>query len=353
MENNINKDDLVMEQGKVNIDILKPILDEIKKNNTNEELLQSPKIGVDCGVLDFKDEMVLVSSDPITGATANIGDLIVDVNANDIYASNGEPVGIVLTVLLPNNSTQGELRKLMADIQKKCEKMNISLVGGHTEITDAVTRPVVSATILGKTKNRKLLKKQNVEKLLLNSDNKELDIVLTKYIALEGTNIIACDFTDKIKEHLTHDELVYAQDLAHFLSIKKDCEIAFKHSENIYLHDVTEGGVFGGIYEMFEHLDLGYEIYVEKINVLDITKKLCDILNISPYKLISSGSLLIVCENGENLVEKYKKQNIKAEVIGKVKEKIAEKENKYIIDNGIKSILEQPNGDDLFKIDFE
>lgn len=341
------KNDLIMEQGKVSIDILKPILEDIKKDNNNSELLQSPEIGVDCAVLNFGEEYILVSSDPITGATSNIGDLVVDVNANDIYASNGEPVGIVLTVLLPENTTQGELKKIMTDIQQRCKSMNISIVGGHTEVTDAVTRPVVSATILGKTRNRKLLKKQNIEELLIKSSNKELDIVLTKDIALEGTNIIACDFVDNIKESLTNIELEYAQGLNHFLSIKEDCRIAFEHSENIYLHDVTEGGVFGGLYEMFEHLDLGFEVYKEKINILEVTKKLCNVLNINPYRLISSGSLLIVCENGKELVEKYKKSEIKSEVIGKV----TKNKTKYIVDNGLFEVLEQPNGDDLFRIE--
>ncbi len=173
-----------MEQGKVSIYLLKPILDNIG-TSLNKEVIQSAEIGVDCGILDFDDEYILVSADPITGATSNIGELVVDVNANDIFASNGEPVAIILTILLPESSTKEELFEIMKDVTAKCKKMNIDIVGGHTEVTDAVIRPVISATILGKSKNKKLLKKRNIEV--------DYDIVLTKHIALEGTNIIAWD----------------------------------------------------------------------------------------------------------------------------------------------------------------
>ncbi len=344
-----------MEHGKVSIDILKPILENINTNNSNKEVIQSPEIGVDCAVLDFEKEYVFVSSDPITGATNNIGELVVDVNANDIYASNGIPVGIVLTVLMPVNSTKEDLEEIMNDINKKCKDMNITIIGGHTEVTDAVTRPVVSATILGKSKNKKLLKKQNI--------GEGFDIVLTKNIALEGTNILACDGSEFLKRKgvLREEELAFGENLTQFLSIKDDCKIAFEHDENIYLHDVTEGGVFGGLYEMFEHLDFGFEVYVEKIPVLEVTKKICKVFNLDPYRLISSGSLLIVCENGDKLVNSFSKNNILANVIGKVtkgNEKIIiEKENEVLKVKGkekntVRKLLEQPKGDELFKVDF-
>ncbi len=327
-----------LEQGKVNIELLQEILENINKNVYNKEVRQSPEIGVDCAVMDFEDEYLLVSADPITGATSNIGELVVDVNANDIYASNGVPVGIILTILMPVNSTNEEVSQIMSDISEKCSSMNISIIGGHTEVTDAVVRPVVSATILGKTKNRKLLKKQSVKD--------GFDIVLTKHIALEGTNILACDYENNLVNKLTNDELFFAKNLTQFLSISDECKIAFAHDENIFLHDVTEGGVFGGLYEMFEHLDLGFEVNVSNIPVLEVTKKICNLFEINPYKLISSGSLLIACENGQELVDMFRKKNIVANVIGKV----TKNTNKVIVNEGKSEILQQPSGDDLFKI---
>ncbi len=327
-----------LEQGKVNIKLLQEILGNINKNGCNKEVIQSPEIGVDCAVLDFGDEYLLVSADPITGATSNIGELVVDVNANDIYASNGVPVGIILTILMPVNSTDEDVSQIMADISEKCRSMNITIIGGHTEVTDAVNRPVVSATILGKTKDRKLLKKQSIKD--------GFDIVLTKHIALEGTNILACDYESSLVEKLTNDDLFFAKNLTQFLSISDECKIAFAHDENIFLHDVTEGGVFGGLYEMFEHLDYGFEVNVGNVPVLEVTKKICNVFGINPYKLISSGSLLIVCENGDELVKAFRKKNIVANVIGKV----TKNADKVIINEGKSEILQQPCGDDLFRI---
>ncbi len=327
-----------LEQGKVNIELLQEILENINKNGCNKEVIQSPEIGVDCAILDFGDEYLLVSSDPITGATSNIGELVVDVNANDIYASNGIPVGIILTILMPINSTDEDVSMVMADISTKCSSMNITILGGHTEVTDAVTRPVVSATILGKSKNRKLLKKQSIKE--------GFDIVLTKHIALEGTNILACDYENYLEDKLSNDELFFAKNLTQFLSISEECKIAFSHNENIFLHDVTEGGVFGGLYEMFEHLDYGFEVNAGSIPVLEVTKKISGIFEINPYKLISSGSLLIACENGQELVDLFRKKNIVANLIGKV----TKNKDKVIVNEGKSQILQQPSGDDLFKI---
>ncbi len=338
MEINKSLGNKQLEQGKVNIELLQDILENINKNGCNKEVVQSPEIGVDCAVLDFGNEYLLVSADPITGATSNIGELVVDVNANDIYASNGVPVGIILTILMPINSTDEDVSLIMSDISNKCSSMNITILGGHTEVTDAVTRPVVSATILGKTKNRKLLKKQSIKD--------GFDIVLTKHIALEGTNILACDYEKNLVEKLTNDELFFAKNLTQFLSISDECKIAFAQDENIFLHDVTEGGVFGGLYEMFEHLDYGFEVNVGSIPVLEVTKKICNVFDINPYKLISSGSLLIVCESGLELVEMFRKKNIVANVIGKV----TKNTDKVIVIDGKSQILQQPSGDDLFKI---
>ncbi len=330
-----------MELGKINIDLLQSIINEINNSDLNKEVIQSPEIGVDCAVLDFGEEYIFVSTDPITGATNNIGELVIDVNANDVFASNGVPIGVVLTILLPVGSTEKYLRELMSDIYRKCKSMNISIIGGHTEVTDAVNRTVVSATILGKTTKRKLLKKQSLKP--------DYDIVLTKHIALEGTNILASDFEDVLKENLDPCEIEFAKNLSQFLSIKTDCEIAYSHSEDIYLHDVTEGGILGGIYEMFENSQVGFEIDIDRIPVLTVTKQICKIFDIDPYRLISSGSLIIGCKDGKSLVDKFEEFNVKASVIGRV----TENKDKIIIKDGIERILESPQGDELFKVSRE
>ena len=112
-----------------------------------EEVIVQPGIGEDCSAIKFKDdELCVVSTDPITGAVEDIGYLAVHITANDLASSGAEPVGILLTILLPQEFSEGELKNIMKDINLACEQLNIQVMGGHTEVTNAVNKPIISVT---------------------------------------------------------------------------------------------------------------------------------------------------------------------------------------------------------------
>lgn len=165
-----------MDIGKLPNEILREkILRKIRK--INEDVIVTPSIGEDCAAIKFDDEVCVVTTDPITAATKDIGKIGVIINSNDIASSGVRPIGITVTLLAPPNAKIEEIENIMDDIIKTCEGLNIDILGGHTEITDAVNRYILSITAIGKGKN---IVKTGGAKV---GD----DLIMTGYAGLEGT----------------------------------------------------------------------------------------------------------------------------------------------------------------------
>ncbi len=131
-----------MKIGKVPENVLKrSVFKQIKSKR--EEVLVHPGVGEDCAVLGLApDEVFVLSTDPITGAVSDIGTLAVHVTANDLASAGAEPVGILLTILLPQSAAEADLKFLMKEIESACESLKIEIIGGHTEVTAAVNQAV-------------------------------------------------------------------------------------------------------------------------------------------------------------------------------------------------------------------
>src|SRR5690554_3788783 len=141
-----------MEIGKVSESILKrAVFKQIGKRR--DEVLVRPGVGEDCSVIELADdEVVVLSTDPITGTTKNMGTLVVHVTANDIATSGAELIGVLLTILLPPSTYESELAKLVEEIETTSIELGIEVLGGHTEVTDVVNQPLISVTGVGKIK---------------------------------------------------------------------------------------------------------------------------------------------------------------------------------------------------------
>lgn len=324
-----------MKAGKINWDDLKRIIYN-NRGKERSEVRIGGGVGEDCAVVNFGDYECVISTDPITAATNNIGRLAVNINCNDIASSGVEPLAIMVTILAPEEATIDDLEMVMKEISEECKKLNVAIIGGHTEITKAVNQMIVSCTVLGRT----LANKAVLTKGACLGD----DIVVSKYIALEGTSILANDFQEKAKLFLTPEELLKAKALTDNLSVVKEGKIAGEFGVSS-MHDITEGGILGALWEMAEASELGFEVYEDKMPILDISKKLCEGFKIDPLKFISSGSMLITTSDGEGLVKVLKDNKINASIIGKVTE-----EKGVLISNGIKKEVLPPQRDELFNI---
>ena len=219
-----------------------------------------------------------------------------------------EPIGVLLTILLPEGSTKEDLLSIMDDANKASNEINVEIIGGHTEITNAVNRPVISATAIGKVEKDKLVLTENAKI--------GQDLIMTKWAGLEGTTIIAKDCREELAKVFSEDFLNNAQDFTNFLSVVPEGRIGADFGATI--HDATEGGVLGAIWEIAESSGVESEVYLDKIPVRKETIDICNYYNISPYKLISSGCMIIASYDGSNLVEKLRTNGIEANIIGKI-----------------------------------
>lgn len=324
-----------MKEGKLDFDDLKKIIFN-NKTIKREEVKIRNDVGEDCTVIDFGECEGIFSTDPITGADKNIGKLAVHINCNDIASSGGEPLGMLVTILAPVDSTLDEINEVMKEIDEEAAKIGVEIVGGHTEVTSAVNKLVISVTVIGK----------NIKGASVKTGGAKLndDIVVTKTLGIEGTYILINDHYERVKDILTEDEINFGRRLIDNISVLKEGRICREFGVNS-MHDITEGGLLGGIFEVAMACGKGFKIYKDKVPVLDITKKICEEFKIDPLRLISSGSMLITTCNGDNLVKKLKEHGINAEVIGKICDK-----NTVLIDEGKELDVEPPKRDELFNI---
>ena len=324
-----------MKVGKLNWDDLKQIINDNKSVVRSDIRIRSG-IGEDCSVINFGEYECVVSTDPITGADKNIGKLAVHINCNDIASCGVEPIGILVTILVPPTSTLEDIKNIMQEIDEETKKMNVEILGGHTEVTEAVNRIIVSCTAIGKGKSHAAVATSGAKM----GD----EIVVTKLLCMEGTSIIVNDHLERVHGILTHKEVEVAKDYVNSISVVNEGIIAGEFGVNS-MHDITEGGVLGALWEVAEASNLGFKVYNDKMPISDITYKVCKKLSIDPLKFISSGSMLITVSNGKGLVDKLKASGVKATVIGK----ITESRGILIVDEIEKDVL-PPTRDELFSI---
>lgn len=326
-----------MEIGKLPNEILeKIVISNIKTKR--KEILVGAAIGKDSAIVDFGEEVCVMSTDPITGATKDLGSLAVHVSCNDVATSGAEPLGVLLTILAPPETAIEDIENIMIDASKAAEEINIEIMGGHTEITDGVNRIIISSTVIGKQKKDKL---PNIKDIKVGDK-----VMVTKWVGIEGTAIIAKELNDKLKDKIGEEKLIEAQNLGNMISVVKEGIICGQIGVK-YMHDITEGGVFGAVWEASKAINKGIKIKEDLIPVNTITREIGTLLNIDIYRLISSGSMLIIA--GEDKVSKINEElsrnGIKSTVIGEVIE------SKILLEKSGHTIeIEPPSSDELYKV---
>ena len=252
-------------------------------------VLIASAVGEDTAAVDVSGEEILIlKSDPITFATDAIGDYAVVVNANDIATAGAVPRWLLTTILFPVGITPAAALEVMHQLRRVCNRWEITLCGGHTEITDAVTRTVVIGMMAGSVARSRLIDKSRI----CTGDR----VLMTKALAVEGTAIIAREFGDRLTaKGMAPEEIEACKGLLSSLSIIQEARIAAGAGEVTGMHDVTEGGAATAIEELSAAAGHKIRIDLDRIPVLDRCRRVCDLLGIDPLGLIGSGSLLICC----------------------------------------------------------
>lgn len=277
-------------------------------------MIVKPGVGEDTAAVDVAAEEVLVlKSDPITFATDAIGQYAVLVNANDIATSGAVPRWLLTTLLFPRGVTGAEIWQVMNELRATCQGWGITLCGGHTEITDAVTRPVVIGMLAGTVTRAGLVDKRNMAA----GDH----VLLTKGVAVEGTAIIAREFGRRLAAlGVSADEIEVCRQFLDRISIITEARIAADAPGVSAMHDVTEGGLAAALKELGEAGGHRIRVDMDRIPIFPETRKLTGLLGLDPLGLIGSGSLLITCAAAavDTLAAAIRSAGVAVAVIGEV-----------------------------------
>ena len=273
--------------GKLRADTLQAIFD--KHPSKDPRVVVGPRVGEDAAVIDMGDRYLVATSDPITFATAEIGWYALHVNANDIAVRGARPRWFLATVLLPAGATSdASLDALFAELHAACDELEVTLVGGHTEITHGLDRPIIAGTMLGEVEK---------EKLVTTSGARVGDaIVMTKGVPLEGAAIIAREKEAELRARgVSPAVILRARGFLKSpgLSIRPEAEIACELTTVHAMHDPTEGGIATALVELADAAGVGLRIDRERIIVLPEGRALCAAFGLDPLGTIASGALLM------------------------------------------------------------
>ena len=293
-------------------------------------------LGEDAAAVAFGDEVCVLSSDPITGAGAAAGWYAVHVACNDVAAMGARPVGVLATLLFPERAAEDDVVRVMDDVHRAALELGIEVLGGHTEVTPGLAAPIVAMTAVGRARR---------DRLVSSAGARPGDaLVLTKAAALEGTAILATDLEDGLRGRLDAETIARAQALSERLSVVPEGVLAAELGATA-LHDPTEGGVLGALWELAEASGTGYVVDAESVPILEETRHVCAAFGADPLRLISSGALLIACPDAERMIAGLRERGIPAALIGRVTER-----ERVLLENGERRVVGPVVQDELWRV---
>lgn len=315
-----------------------------KYNFPGQRVVVGPGIGKDAAVINFGEKYLVAKTDPITFVTDEIGYYAVNINANDIVCTGAEPKWFLVTLLVPENTADDSIvDSIFAQVSKACQSLGVGLVGGHTEITFGIDRPIVVGQMLGEVQKEKLVKPDRIEIGDL--------IILTKGIAIEAVSILAREKETELKGEFGSE---FVQRSKEFLfspgiSVLEDAMLATEVAKVHAFHDPTEGGLSTGLYELARAGLVGIEVDKSRIPIFPETQIICDYFQLNPLGAIASGALLIVTSpiEADDVINHLRRHEIPCEIIG---ETISPENGVVLIDNTSSSPFPVFKRDEITKI---
>ena len=302
-----------MKLGKLTPDTLEALLSRVTIEDPR--VILGPKVGEDAALLDFGDEVLVAKTDPITFATDLIGWYAVQVNANDVACAGARPRWFMATLLLPQQMNEEGVSEIFRQITQACQTMGVTLVGGHTEVTQNLNQPIVVGCMLGVAPKGQTLTTGGAEV----GDY----VILTKGVSLEGSALLARERGEVLREGGMDPAMI--EEAAGFLfhpgiSVVKDARVACGAANVHSLHDPTEGGLASGLQEVASAAGVGMVVDRERIPFLPHCLEICKVLKLDPLGLLASGSLIITLSPNEapQLLSALAQEGIDACQIGRI-----------------------------------
>lgn len=324
----------------------------------SSDTLVGADIGADCAWINMGDRLMVTSSDPITAGGLQSGTLTVHVSCNDIAACGVRPSGILIVIIAPVSATEEDLSLIVSQASSEASRLGVDIVGGHTEVSESVNTFVVNSTAFGViTKDHPVpLGKVRVGDKL----------IMTKTCGIEGSFIAATEHRARLEGlGVSASYLDEASAYNELISVVPEGaaagevpaadgslnDIGFINGAVSLMHDITEGGVLGAAYEMACYSGVGVKVDERAIPITEATSSICRALDIDPFRLISSGSLLIACapESADAVLASIENAGVRSTVIG---EFVSAAVGYRVIDAGTgeESELQPPRADEIYKL---
>ncbi len=304
-----------MLQGKLPAGLLAELLTAIPIDDP--DVIVGPRFGEDAAVLDIGDRYLIAKSDPITFTAHRIGWYALQINANDVATMGAQPRWFLGTLLLPPTCSEETVKDIFTDITEACRSLGVTLVGGHTEVTDGVERPILAGTLLGEVAK---------DRLVMNANARPGDVILlTEGIAIEGTAILAQDATKKLAGQGVAPAAIaraqcYLDDPG--ISVVPAAEALCRVVHPRAMHDPTEGGLATALVELAAGASCGLAIDLDTVPILPETAEVCMALALDPLGLLASGALLSVLAPNDvvTALVALRDKGIEATAIGRMTE---------------------------------
>ena len=356
-----------MKSGKISVNVLKrSVFKQIRAKR--EEVVNGAGMGADCAVFTFADGDMTVSciqEAPVAvqedsaflreaaeiaqeaGGAESSGKSgnnfaerrtmaqLIQKCANNLAAKGAEPVAVLITLLLPENTEEPDIKKLMAEADGACQELHMQIAGGQTRVTTAVKVPCGVVTGIGK------ISKETHHRLRGAAPGQ--DVVISKWIGLEGTSLLARQYGELLSECLPVYFVEEAAGFDRLLSVVPEAATAVK-SGVCAMHDVSEGGIFGALWELAEGAGVGLTIDLKKLPLRQETVEVCECCNVNPYELLSGGCLLMTCEDGSALVSALRAEGIAAVTVGKV----TDSNDRILVNEDEVRYLDRPKVDQIY-----
>jgi hydrogenase maturation factor len=327
-------------QGKVPPKILEntvfPFLGALR-----DDVILGPSTGEDAAIVTDGCKLLAVHGDPISGAIERIGWIAMNIATNDIATRGVSPCWALSTIMLPIGSDEQLLEQICRDMSVAAQQLNVSIIGGHSEVTPGISHPLVTIFVIGVIQNNRFVSCRDAKS--------GAKIILTKSAGIEGTVILASEHKEYVRHKLGSEFIEKTSTYFDQLSVVNEALIAFRHGGVQAMHDPTEGGIANGLHEVADASHTGFLVYEAQIAISPETRKLCQLFQLNALNLISSGALLIIADEGQSsaIVNQLLNNSINAMIIGDV---VEDTETRVIQrENGALEALDRPETDELWR----
>lgn len=328
-----------MNCGKLNEDIHERSVVKVIKDNSieNKKFYDGVGIGDFCAVFPYGGASLISAQASAFGKSAVKRAYEAAVN---IIAAKGAVLDTnkcsyaLISLFVPERFREIKIRELIAEAARRAEELKVPILSVNVRVLSWIGREMADCAAVAAA--------DDMPKFRGVSPGD--DIVMTKWLGLEGTALIARESADKLYERYPRDIIDEAADFGRYALTVREAAAAVKSGAG-YMQAAREGGIFGALWELAANNSAGLVADLKSIPVKQETIEICEYFGLNPYALMAGGSLLITCRNGEELVHRLMDENICSRVIGKITDG-----NDRIIRNGEESrFLEPARGDEIYK----